>query len=310
MPYRRKRRVAKRSNVRRYRRKQGRGVKSHPQQIQSASFVPPSRMVRFTDCRQFVVEDSEGLINSYCPSKSFTCNDPTQTFRTTYDNGDWSACSLGAKGAAVPAIANWVSKADGTNGGVYRQASAVSAKIKITVTPLARDGSADSYQDCAQVLLQRSTGIGNAWHDKAVSATHNGEVLKQLPQCKSAMVYLNHGGTPRGCTISDSYSFAKTNAIRPSVNIFTQDGMVTGERDSWQFAILPGYSAKYGNVTGGTRMPDMRVEIQISYIVALTEVATDASYLNEGIDLGEAAGFVGANVVAMAGAAGPLLFAT
>ena len=296
MPYRRKRRPAKRSNVRRYRRKQGRGVRSHPQQIQSASFVPQSRLVRFTDTRQFVVGDSEGLINSYPPTKSFPANDPTQTFRTTYDNGDWSSVSLGAKGAAVPAIANWVIKADGSGSGVYRQASALSAKIKITVTPLAKDGSADSYQDCAQVVLQRSTGIGTLWHNQAVSAEFNGETLKQLPQTKGAMVYLNHGGTPRGCTISDSYTFAKANAIRPSVNVFTQDGMVTGERDTWQFAILPGYSAKYGNVTGGTRLPDMRVEIQISYVVALTEVATAKSYLNEGIDLGQAAGFASAAV--------------
>lgn len=300
MPYRRKK---LRSNVRRYRKKQGRGVKSHPKQIQSASYVPPSRMVRFTDTRSFIVEDTEGIVSSYPPSRAISCNDPTKTFAETFSNGTWSRTSLTAKGDAVPGINTWVTKLDGSNGGVYRQASAQSARIKVTVTPLARDGSADSYQDCAQVVLQRSTGVGSAWHNKPVSDTYNGEVMKQLPQTKGAMVYLNHGGTPRGCTISDSYKFSNANSLRPTVNQFTQEGLSTGERDTWQLAIFPGYSAKYGNVTGGTRMPDMRVEIQISYIVALTEVSTDTSDLNRGIDLGMAAEYVAAGLGSVAGAA-------
>jgi len=289
MPYKRKRpvkkRAVKRNKVAAYRKRQGRAVRSHPKQIQSASWVPQRRLVLFTDTRVWSLKDNEGTLSSFPPTRAFPCNDPTTAFTEVYKNGTWSAVSLTAKGAGVPAIAKWVTNVNGTGTGDYRAASAISAKIQVTVTPMPRDGTADTYQDCAQVILQRSTGLGTVFHNQVVSNTFNAEVTKQLPFTKSAMIYSNFGGTPRGCTISDSYSFSSMNALKTAAqNIFCLDGLVTSERDTWCLAILPGDSAGYGS--GGNRITDMRVEVKISYVVALSEPSTNFSQLNEGIALG------------------------
>lgn len=291
MPYRRKK------NVKRYRRKQKAGVKSRPKQIQAASYVPSRRMVRFTETRSYVVEDSQGILSSYPPGRSFPCNDPTQAFTLVYKNGTWHETSLGGKPAGVAHVDRWVTDKLGAGGGAYRTASAVSSTIKVNVTPLHRGEGSDAFQDMATVVLQRSTGVGNQFHDKAVSSSQNSEIYKQMPMTKSADIWTNPNGTPRGCCISDSYSFSKMNGLKGTAqNIFASDGMVTTEHDAWCLTIQPGYSARYGNVTDGTKIPDCRVEVQITYVVALSEPSTGFAQLNAGIDLGQAAEFGAAAV--------------
>jgi len=290
MPYKKKKSGGYRK---RYLRKQKGRARPYTKNIQSASWVPARRKVMMSDTRSFYVKDSSGLTSSIPISRSFSCNDPVNAFMTTYVDGSWLDNSLGAKGAAVPAIAKWVCAANGSGTGDYRTASAISSEITVTVTPMPRDGGHDAYQDMAQVILHRSTGPGHIFHGLPVSATYNAEVTKQLPCTTSAMVWYSGGaGNPKGCTLKGKYRFSSVNGLKTSAqNIFTSDGLSGNERDSWCLTILPGDSHGYG--IGGTRMTDMRIEVKIDYVVALSEPSTNFTQLNEGISLSGVAGFVG-----------------
>ena len=94
-----------------------------------------------------------------------------------------------------------------------------------------------------------------------------------MPMVRTGNVYLNHGGTPRGCTLSMNYSFAKNNADpgKQHENLFYADTSPL-EKDIATLIMLPGDSNAYGIL--GNRNPPMRVELKVSYIVLLSEPTT------------------------------------
>lgn len=259
-----------------------RKYKSHPKQIQASTYIPKTRVISFSDYRTFVVDDNQGLVNSYPPTRTFTCNDPTQTFATAYLNGDWMNTSLTAKTQQIPGLADWVCEntglpATGTRG-MYKQAQALSSKITITAVPCPEQDSqgADSVQDTVKMILTKTTepASKSIYYNVPISATNNAEVNSQRPYTTTALLYRNHGGTPRGGTVSQKYSYKAMNAgnIRTN-NIFHANG-TTAQQDTWCLQFAPIFSSKYGNVSGGTRLPQLKVSVKISYYVLLSEPST------------------------------------
>lgn len=283
-------------NKKRVNKKAKKAVKSFPRQIQNAAYLPKSRLVKFTDYRSYVVtDDSFNASGALPPVLEVSSNNPRKFIHST--QGTWDAASLSAKGAAVPGIANWVTDSVPTSTALapYLNASCLSMKLIITAVPIptvAADGAqADEYQDVSKLCVQNNTRNG-MFANRNITNAFNSEVVSQTPYVKTANMYYNAHGTPRGATITQHYSFKKSNAGRPMLNSanFFSNNSDPLEKDFTNIAILPTHSQKYGlTATGGTRMANHRVTISVSYIVLLSEpnghVSTNDS--NQGINLAD-----------------------
>lgn len=283
-------------NKKRINRKAKKAVKSFPKQIQNAAYLPKSRLVKFTDYRSFVVEDDGfNASGALPPVLEVSANNPRKFIHST--QGKWDAASLTAKGVAVPGIQNWVTNSvpTSTETAPYLNASCLSMKLVITAVPIpttAPDGAqADEYQDVSKLCVQNNTRNG-MFANRNITNTFNSEVVSQTPYVKSANMYYNAHGTPRGATITQHYSFKKSNAGRPMLNSANFFAANTDplEKDFCNIAILPTHSQKYGlTAVGGTRMANHRVTLSVSYIVLLSEpnghVSTNDS--NQGINLAD-----------------------
>lgn len=298
-------------------------VHSFPRQIQSSTYVQPSRLVRFSDTRSFIVEDNGivevvGADKAVVPALQISANAPTDAF-TAISTGTWWPSDMGAKGVAVHGLAQWITKADGTNGlesisAAYRTAQCLSSKIVVSAYPLPSADGADALQDCAKLVLQKSTAA-SAMQSKQISQTFNVATTAEMPFLKGALTYRNPGGTPRGCTLSGSYSYKRMNSGPASMskNLFSYD-QTPAERDYWNIALLPADSQAYASVdsngdTTATRMCKHRIEIKLDYIVALSEPQTNVVRSNVGDDLGGGPSLPSARTVAEAFQAGAAAFA-
>lgn len=285
MPF--KRKYSKRPrNTKRTQRRAKKQVRSFPRQIQNAAYIPKSRLVKFTDFRSFMVKDTAGgTTYSYPPLLQCGLNDPTKFIEST--QGTWDKTSMTAKGAAVPGIARWLSnKVPGTTStSDYLTASCIGAKLDITVVPIAQPTSEQAnFQQVCKVALSNQTRSGHL-KGRVVDATLNAERVSQMPMVRTANIYLNSGGTPRGATLSLKYSFKKNNALpgKQAENLFYADTSPL-EKDIAALIILPGDTNGYG-VTGTKCMP-CRVEVRVSYIVALSEPNTHIGMaINDGLSL-------------------------
>lgn len=276
-------------------------VKSHPQQIQAATYIPKSRLLRFTDFRSFnVVDDAIGAPGSghagaNFPNMEFSANAPNAFISNK--TGTWSNVSLNKKGGAVPGIPAWVTRANGVGSAPYREAQCLSSMITVTAVPVHQSTSAAETvleQDVIKMILHKSTSP-NTFHNKIIDDDMNAETATQQMGVRSANLYLNQNGNPRGATLKGFYSYKKMNNAlgSGSKNYFhadEPDGSIAppAERDYWNLAFLPGNSGKYGvTATGGTRLPELRVSVKIEYIVLLSEPNTGLmGYgINEGNDL-------------------------
>lgn len=285
MPF--KRKYTKRPrNTKRTQQRAKKQVSSFPRQIQNAAYIPKSRLVKFTDYRSYIVKDTGGGTTfSYPPLLQVGLNDPTKFIESS--QGTWDATSMGAKGAAVPGITRWLAnKVPGTTSTAdYLTASCIGAKLDISVVPIAQPvADQASYQQIAKVALANQTRAGHL-KGRVVDATLNAERVSQMPMVRTANIYLNSGGTPRGATLSLKYSFKKNNALpgKQHENLFYADTSPL-EKDIGTLIILPGDTNGYG-VTGTKVMP-CRVEVRVSYIVALSEPNTHIGMaLNDGLSL-------------------------
>ncbi|HHZ97333.1 MAG TPA: hypothetical protein EYN67_17705 [Flavobacteriales bacterium] len=286
MPYRK--RKPKSKQARQQRKFRGK-VSSSPRQIQNATYMPKSRLVRFSGFRSFIVRD-EGFntTGALPPVLEIGANNPRKFIHTT--QGTWDSNSLGAKGVAVAGLSQWltnkVPSASATAS--YLNGQALSCRVDITAVPLPMAGTEDTYQDTIKMCVQNNTRGGNMINH-TITQGFNSEIISQTVGMRTAMMYTNPGGTPRGASITLKYSFKQQNAGITSQhgNFFYLDTDPL-EKDMINLAFLPGDSTKYGLSTlGGIRLPDMRVEVKISYIVLLSEpnTAIDASELNSGVDL-------------------------
>lgn len=294
--YRNKRRVPR--NKKRVNRKVGKAVRSFPRQLQNASYLPKSRLLKFTDFRSYVVTD-DGFNGSGAlpPVFEIGANNPRKFQHGT--QGTWDSASLTNKGQAVPGISKWVTNAIPTPSSTapYLNASALSARVDITCTPMptvpSAGNEADTYQDVIKLCVQNNTRNG-MFTGENITNNFNSEVVSQTPYVRSANMYYNHNGTPRGATISLNYSFKKSNAGRALMNyanMFHADSDPV-EKDFINIALLPTHSQKYGlSALGGVRLPNHRVEIKISYIVLLSEPNGKVGLedINEGINLSSVA---------------------
>lgn len=254
------------------------GIRSYPRQIQNAAYLPKSRLVKFTDFRSYVVtDDAFNTHGALPPVLEIGANNPRKFIHST--QGTWDAASLTSKGTAVPGISTWVTDSSPTSTATapYMNASALSARVTITACPLPSVSSEgaehDSYQDVIKLCVQNNTRNG-MFANRNITDSFNSEIVSQTPYVRTANMYYNANGTPRGATCSINYSFKKQNAGRPmlnSANFFAAD-TDPAEKDFINVALLPTHSMKYGLTTlGGVRLPNIRVEVKISYIVLLSE---------------------------------------
>lgn len=281
----RKRRGRLAKNTRRNYKAKRRQVASVPRQIQNSTWIPKNRLVKFCDYRSYIVtDDATSGGSSIPPVLQIGLNNPTKFIEST--QGTWSANSLTAKGQAVPGLTNWLSnKSPGTGSTAqYLTGSCLGARVVITATPMPSghsDDAEDAYQDVIKCFLANQTRTGYL-KSKAIDASFNVELMSQLPQTRSANTYYNAGSVPRGCTLALNYSFKKSNPHvgKQTENLFYAD---TGpaETDVASFVMMPGDSNGYGHL--GNRLPKMRVEVKVSYIVLLGEVNT---HFNQGLNQG------------------------
>lgn len=271
-----------------YRKRTTRAVKSFPRQIQSATYLPKSRLIKFRDVRQYILVDDAGDVSTGAlpPSMLVGANNPRKFVHS--QQGNWGQTNLGSKGAAVPNLATWISDIVPTSSATaqYLNGSCLGAKITVTACPMPTANEADDYQDIITMHLQKNTRGGN-WIGKSISQTFNGELVSETPQVKSANMYLNHGGTPRGASITMFYSFRKMNNQpgRQNQNIFHYDSD-PAEKDFFSLCFLPGDSNKYGLASPYIRLPPLRVTVNISYIVNCFEPNNRlGGSLNEGTEL-------------------------
>ena len=284
-------------NKRWFNKKAKKAVNSHPRQIQNAAYQPKNRLIKFTDFRSYVVVD-EGFNGSGAvpPVLEIAANNPRKFIHST--QGTWDAASLANKTQAVPGIQNWVTDLLTTPSSTapYLNASCLSARVVVTATPIPTqptEGSeVDTHQDVIKLCIQNNTRNGE-FHNKNITNQFNSEVVSQTPYVRTANLYYNANGTPRGATIALNYSFKKQNAGRPllnSANFFHAD-TDPSEKDFINIALMPTHSQKYGlAIVGGVRLPNIRVEVKISYICLLSEPNCRITHdTNKGENLGEVA---------------------
>lgn len=297
MPY-KKRKAKPTQNKKRINKQARKSVWSHPRQIQNAAYLPKNRLVKFTDFRSFVVVD-EGFNGSGAipPLLEIASNNPRKFIHST--QGTWDACSMTNKTVAVPGIQNWVTNLLTTPSSTapYLNASCLSARVIVTACPVptvSENGDeADAYQYVIKLCVQNNTRNG-MFHNRNITDAFNSEVISQTPYTRTANLYYNAHGTPRGATVALNYSFKKQNAGRPilnSANFFHAD-TDPSEKDFINIALMPTHSQKYGmTALGGTRLPNIRVEVKVSYIVLLSEPNAQITHdTNRGDNLGEVAG--------------------
>ena len=264
-------------------------VSSFPRQIQNATYMPKNRLIRFSGYRSFIVKDSAfNGTGALPPVLEVGANNPRKFIHST--QGTWNSNSLGGKGVAVAGLAQWISdKVPGaTTTSSYLNGQALSCRLTVTAVPLPMSGDEDEHQDTIKMCVQNNTRGGNM-NNKNISIGFNSEVASQTVGMKTANLYVNPNGAPRGATISCNYSYKKQNAGLASQahNYFWTD-TDPAEKDFLNVAFLPGDSNGYGLTSAGfTRLPDIRVEVKISYIVLLSEpnTAIQNSELNAGLDL-------------------------
>ena len=276
-----------RKNKKNYRgKKKNKSIASIPRQIQNATYMPKNRLVKFSGYRSFIVVDNEGIAAAYCPVLEIAANNPRKLIHNT--QGAWLSNSMGGKGAAVAGLAQWLTNKAPTSSatGSYLNAQALSCRVTITAIPCPIGAvTADYAQDSVKMCVQNNTRGGNML-GKSISSAFNSEVCSQTVGMKTCNLYTNHHGTPRGGTISMNYSFKKQNAgVGVGVNNTFWLDTDPNEKDFINVAFLPGDSNGYGLT--GTRNPDLRVEVKVSYIVLLSEpnTAIQNSELNDGLDL-------------------------
>lgn len=265
-------------------------VRAYPKQIQNANYIAPNRLVKFTDFRSFVVIDNGGTLTSaHPPILQMGLNDPRKFIESV--QGQWNKNSLGAKGPGVPGITKWLAnKTPGTTStSDYLTGSTLGCRIVVTVTPIPiADDDQDNFQPICKVALANQTRAGHL-KGRGIDLNLNSERISQMPMVRTANIYLNHGGTPRGVTLSMNYSYKKSNADpgKAAGNLFYADTSPT-ETDIATLIICPGDSNAYGLT--GNRCPPCRVEVKISYIVLLTEPNTHLGQaINDGNNLSQPA---------------------
>ena len=219
-------------------------VSSFPRQIQCANYLPKNRLIRFQDFRSFVLTDNAtpdiggGTHVAHVPNLQISANDPGNAFVLGADSrvgstGQWWSQSATAdgtisKGTAVPNLAQWITNQDGSGDGHYRAAQCLGARLTISAVPLPSSVD-DDVQDVSKLCVQLSTHA-DSFMAKRINEDFNSEKISQLPHMKTAQIYSNFGGTPKGATITRSYSFKKYNATlgRSSMNIFSLDAAPCG----------------------------------------------------------------------------------
>ena len=282
------------SNKKRVNKKAKRNVKSYPKQIQNASFLPKSRLIKFTDFRSYVVTDEGFNATGALPPQFQICaNNPGQFAHN--HQGTWDATSLTSKGASVHGVTTWIAPTPATSSDTapYLKANCLSCKVTVTATPLptysAEGEEHDAYQDVIKLCVQPNTRL-NAWKDRNIDNQFNSEVLSQTPYVRTANMYYNANGTPRGATITQHYSYKKFNMGRPArdENNFFGPNHVPLSQEWINVGLMPVHSQKYSlSALGGTRLPNCRVEIKVSYICLLSEpnTHTGTHMVNQGNDL-------------------------
>lgn len=286
-------------------RSQKRRSKPYTKQIQSSSFLPASRLVRFAETKTFTVSQfTTPTATQHVPiSWSFPANDPATCWLSgvgTVRDGEWLPHDLSVT-TPVPYIRNlksWITEANGNpvvgSRGVYRTGAVKSLKITVTAQPEAQNpANQDTYQDSMMCFLQNTTGTRTEWagRNQYLSGANNGQVRAKEHYTTQGTTYTNPNGTPRGCTLTKTYNFKKFNRTpgREFANTFNMD-KEPEEKDTITFSMYPGNAPAAFNADSSgaySLMPPHIVTVKMEYIVQLSEPDTlkQSDNTNMGNDL-------------------------
>lgn len=250
--------------------------------------MPTQRKVLFQDTRSFLVKDEDGSGKPIM--QILQLNHPGNMWPTggtpAARQGTWEATDYGAKGAAMPDVGTWVTNKDGTGEGKYRTASVIGTKVTVTAVLVNADlDEDDDKQGVSQLVVGKYTAASDIPVGVAPSTTFNADQMNRQPYTKTANLYRNFGGSPKGATITMNSKFTSLNAIRSrDSNVFWHDA-APDELDFLCISILP-CNKNYGLPTSGkNRCGTFRVVVQIEAIARLSEPNT-----KHGIAAGEGEG--------------------
>lgn len=301
----------RRAPASRYRKKTKARSKGRATTIQSSTYVPKSKMVRFVETREYVVIDDqikEGTTQPVCPSLSIPCNNPClawQTKRHATANGhqpetsnqdtvagDWKPASyVSDASVAMPNVSEWVSDnlggpalegvtVDGTgtafySASRYRHAEVLSAAVTVSALPQPSNTAADPVQDSAVLVLQKSSSRFNHFigRNQTIDRANNASIIGKMPYTTIGHTYTNLMGNPKGATVKMGYSFKAMNAGhgRAAANFFTLNSEPM-EHDSFHIALMPRDPHSYMKVSPGSqRMAPHVVTVKLTYFVKLSE---------------------------------------
>jgi len=250
--------------------------------------MPTTRKVLFQDTRTFVVKDEDGSGKPIM--QILQLNHPGNFWPTggtpAARQGTWEATDYGAKGAAMPETTAWVTNKNGTGDGKYRTAKILGTKVTVTAVYINEDMDAEEdHQGVSQLVVGKYTAASDIPVGVAPSTTFNADQLNRQPYTKTANMYRNMGGTPKGATITMNSKFTSLNSLRSKdSNLWFADAP-PDELDFLMVAIMP-TNKNYGLPTSGkNRCGSFRVCIQAEAVCSLSEPNT-----KHGPTAGEGAG--------------------
>lgn len=268
-------------------------VKPYPIQLASASTMPTKRKVLFQDTRTFMVKDEDGSGKPIM--QILQLNHPANFWPTAGTpaarQGTWDATDYNAKGSAMPAVGEWVTNHDGSGDGKYRSAQVLGTKVTVTAVYVNDDIDAEEdHQGVSQLVVGKYTALPDIPVGINPSTVFNADVLNRQPFTKTANLYRNMGGTPKGATITMNSKFTSMNSLRRADQNFFWNDRAPGELDFLMIAIMPTNKNYALPTSGKNRCGTFRVCVQVEAIGALSEPNT-----KHGITAGEGSGNIFTN---------------
>jgi len=257
-----------------YRRKKYPGKRSPFSAIQSATFIPKIKKIKFSV--HFNLSNITGVLggsSALLNRAYFYANSPFQPgdFHTAHwilESGVWSRSALG--------LTTWCTNQNPPAGatGQYRQATCYGSRITVTAIPNQQSGStSDTYADVTNLFVTKSTT--NPWATRTTinqlgperSTASNATVLAMLPNTKRAQLHTNPNGAPKGAKITMDYSYKAMNAIKTRSQAMFAADTHPAEADFFGVALVQQRT--------GDSNPLIDVNIKIDYFCLLGEPNTE-----------------------------------
>lgn len=256
-----------RSRASKYRgRKQRSRVSGRSKTIQSSSFLPKSRLIRFTERRTFQVLDNSA--DGVPPSMYFYANSPVKFYGTASGNTPQGSWKTDRSATDADNIGEFVTPGDGSGNAPYRNGRVIGSSITVTATPNPTIATSDGHQDTTLVFLEKQTAVRDI--STAVSAVYNQDSLAAHPNVKHGLMFTNPNGAPKGTSLRATYSAKSVNPNATNTGLSFYQDTVPGEKDWYKITLMPSDLDGYALGSGAT-VPPTRIVVQVSYVCLLGE---------------------------------------